>query len=154
VEAIQTERPVVLTLRSAAAELYVLPWELVTIKATGQHLAELPRVLVRYEWPETVTTPLREPMPEKGGRILLCWSAAGGAVPAAEHVAAIADAHQASDHSFSAERDVLKHASATRLAEALESAQRSGPPISVLHLLCHGGAIGQNFGLTLDGPES
>src|SRR5262245_7407146 len=45
VAAQQAERLVVVTVRSAAAELYALPWELVTLKSTGQHLAELPGVL-------------------------------------------------------------------------------------------------------------
>ena len=34
------KREVVLTIRSAAAELYALPWELVTLRTTGQHLAD------------------------------------------------------------------------------------------------------------------
>ena len=33
----------------AAAELYALPWELRTLRATGQSLGGLPGVLVRYE---------------------------------------------------------------------------------------------------------
>jgi hypothetical protein len=150
--AVKAKRSVILTLRSAAAELYALPWELVTIKSTGQHLAELPGVLLRYEWPETTTMPAT-PLPGRRGRILVGWSAAGGAVPAADHLAAIERACRASGHSFSAERDVIANLSVVRLAEALDAAQNSDEPVAVLHLLCHGGAIGKNFGLLLDGDD-
>jgi hypothetical protein len=58
-DAIKHGRQVVVTIRAAAAELYALPWELLTIEATGQHIGELPGLLVRYEWPETETAPQR-----------------------------------------------------------------------------------------------
>lgn len=45
-QAIKEQRRVVLTLRSAAAELYALPWELITLKRSGQHIGELQGVLV------------------------------------------------------------------------------------------------------------
>ena len=56
--ATRQNREVVLTIRSAAAELYALPWELTTLRNTGQHLAELPELLLRYEWPDTESAPL------------------------------------------------------------------------------------------------
>lgn len=34
--AVQAHRPVILTIRSAAAELYALPWELLALRSTGQ----------------------------------------------------------------------------------------------------------------------
>ena len=60
VEARAARRRVHLTIRSAAAELYALPWELLTLRADGQHLGALEHVLLRYAWPgtATVTTPL------------------------------------------------------------------------------------------------
>lgn len=150
-EAVAAQRPVILTVRSAAAELYALPWELCTLKSTGQHVGELPGVLLRYEWPETATTP--EPPRARRGRILVCWSAAGGTVPAAELTASITRACQAAAHPFVPERDLIAHTSLERLAEALEQAQRSGQPIAVLHLLCHGAAAGPTFGLALDSEQ-
>jgi hypothetical protein len=150
--ALQEQRRVALTLRFAAAELYSLPWELLTLKSTGQHIAELPGVLVRYEWPETLS--LREnPAERHGGRILVGWSAEGGAVPAAEHIAAIGRASQVRPGSFRPELDVCAHASLGRLAAALEAAQSAGSPVTVLHLLCHGRVDGQTFGLSLDGDR-
>lgn len=152
--AVQSQQRVILTLRSAAAELYSLPWELITLKGTGQHIAELPGVLVRYEWPSTTTAPEQPSL--SAGRVLLAWSAAGGEVPVARHVSAIA-ALQGPEPSgprvFDAERDVLPHASLGRLAAALDEAQSSERPITVLHLLCHGGALGTSFGLVLNGEQ-
>jgi hypothetical protein len=153
-QAVKDQRRVVLTLRSAAAELYALPWELITLKGTGQHLAELPSVLVRYEWPGTSATPEPTSPSAEGGRILLGWSAAAGAVPATEHTAAIATACQDRPDTFDPQRDVLANASVGRLDEILEAAQQKGPPIAVLHILCHGSAAGQTFGLALDGEHS
>lgn len=139
--AVQQRRPVHLTVRSAAAELFALPWELLTLRATGQSLGGLPGVLVRYEWPETGTAP---PSPTSGpDRVLVAWSAAGGGVPAADHLSAIRAAGLAPE--------VLANASPTRLADELARATREGRPIAALHLLCHGGKRGQVFGLVLDG---
>lgn len=152
-QAIKDRKRVILTLRSAAAELYSLPWELITLKGSGQHLAELPEVLVRYEWPGTTTVPELVPPSSSPGRILLCWSAAGGTVPASEHIAAIHKACERNPQSFDPERDVLPHASLGKLDEILAAAQRTGPPISVLHILCHGSASGQTFGLSLHGED-
>ncbi len=152
--AVAESRPVALTLRSAAAELYALPWELLALKPSGQHLGELPGVLVRYEWPETKSAS-EEPSPRPDGqRILFAWSAAGGAVPAAEHLAAIDQACQSGFQSFSAPRDVLEQASYGRLQAALAAAKEEGKPIAILHLLCHGTAIGSTFGLKLNGDSA
>jgi WD40 repeat protein len=151
--AVAANQPFLLTIRSAAAELYALPWELLTIKATGQHIAELPGVMIRFEWPDTRSAADGWPHAE-GGRILFAWSAALGAVPAAEHQRALERACQAGYYRFAPETDVLAHASCGQLSEVLAAAGRSGPPIRVLHLLCHGAASGSSFGLGLcsDGP--
>ena len=97
--AVERQRSVVLTLRSAAAELYALPWELMTLQKGGQQLGELPSVLLRYEWPDVSAAPER-PHRAPGGRILLGWSAAGGAIPALEHRQAIERACQQAEHPF------------------------------------------------------
>jgi WD40 repeat protein len=145
---------VLLTLRSAAAELYALPWELLSLGPSGQHIAELPELLLRYEWPGTRTATAVAAGPRgEGGRILFAFSAAGGAVPASEQLAAIRDACQRGYHQFEVERDVLPQVSYARLAIALDAAQREGPPIEVLHILCHGAAEGGTFGLCFDGPD-
>lgn len=145
------KREVVLTIRSAAAELYALPWELVTLRTTGQHLAELPDVLLRYEWPETCSAPPAPAAEDEAGRILFAWSAAAGPVPAAEHLTAIEAACEQGHYPFSREADVVTHASCARIVAALTAAQKEGAPFAVLHLLCHGSADGVNFGLALDG---
>lgn len=147
-EVVKLQRRAVVTIRAAAAELYALPWELLTIEATGQHIGELPEVLVRYEWPETETAP-RSASPT--GRLLLAWS---GHVPAAEHQAAIAEACAAGPHAFDPAQDVLADASCGRLSARLDAATREGRPIEVLHLLCHGTVTGSAFGLALEDDES
>jgi WD40 repeat protein len=153
-QATEQGRRVLLTVRSAAAELYALPWELLTLKASGQHVGELADVLLRYEWPDTATA-AEKPLPRRGGgRVLLAWSAAGGAVPAAEHVQAIAAACRASCHPFDEERDVLSQVSMGRLSDTLFAAKAEGRPISILHLLCHGAPLGGSFGLVFDGETA
>ncbi|APR75292.1 High-affnity carbon uptake protein Hat/HatR [Minicystis rosea] len=153
-DALSHGRRVHVTLRASAAELYLLPWELITFKATGQHLGELPNCLVRYEWPGTRTaTPTPDPPPE-GGRILLAWSAAGGAVAVAEHVDAIRRASMGGHYPFDPDRDILPHVSLTGLHEALDAPER---PVSVLHLLCHGGPLESRsdaYGLVWDSSST
>lgn len=151
VAASRAGKQVILTIRSAAAELYALPWELLTDKGSGQHLGALPSVLIRYEWPQTHTA-AESPSPRpEGGRILFAWSATGGAVPANEQVQAIRSACASGFLPFDEDHDVLPNVSCERLVATLEAAKAKGQPISVLHLLCHGGASGSTFGLLLNG---
>ncbi|HNN95756.1 MAG TPA: CHAT domain-containing protein, partial [Pseudomonadota bacterium] len=151
-QALDGGREVVLTLRSSAAELYSLPWELLPLKS-GMFLGELEGLLLRCEWPESPSQ--REgPSPRaEGGRILFAWSAAGGAVPAAEHAGALATACVAGAQPWNAGSDILAQASLERLVQRLKEARDVGPPIHVLHLLCHGGPAGSGFGLCLDGRD-
>lgn len=151
-EAQRASERVVLTIRSAAAELYALPWELLTLRVTGQHLGELPDVLLRYEWPDSTSAPSACP-PNQTGRFLLAWSAAAGPVPVVEHLSALQSACRQSGLPFDAEREVVAHVSCGRLIAALDSAQKSGAAVRVLHLLCHGGTVGSTFGLSLDADE-
>lgn len=152
IEAAVTEgRSVILTIRSAAAELFALPFELVSVRATGQHLGEIPGVVLRYAWPETATT-AESPAPRlDDGRILVAWSASGGAVPAGDHIRAITTAATLGGLELVPERDVLKNADLRALAKAL--ADPNAPPVSVLHLLAHGARSGSVYGLTLDDGE-
>lgn len=150
--AVERREQVTITLRSSAAELYALPWELLTLR-TGQTLGECDSVLLRFEWPDNPAR-AEEPSPRReGGRILLAWSAAGGSVPVAEHIKAIRAATKQGGCAFDEERDVVAQASLDRIVEALASAQSAGEPIAVLHLLCHGTKIGTTYGLVLDGDD-
>ncbi|WP_437627888.1 nSTAND1 domain-containing NTPase [Sorangium sp. So ce1151] len=151
-KALDAGRPVHLTLRLGAAELYALPWELVPLGATGRPLGSLPGFLLRYEWPDTRTARPEPDPPPEGGRILLAWSAAGGVVPADDHLAAIRRACREGRYpGFNRKRDVVPHASLGRLREALEAG-----PVAVLHILCHGtqlDAAGTSYGLVLDADD-
>lgn len=151
-DALAAGRRVFLTIRSSAAELYALPWELLAMRSTGQSLGALPGVFIRYEWPQTSTAADSGPRSEEE-RILFAWSAAGGAVPAAEQLRALRGAAQNSLHPFDPERDVLAHMSSRRLAAALTAASQERKPIAVLHLLCHGQGVGSTFGLCVDADE-
>ncbi|WP_159397583.1 CHAT domain-containing protein [Sorangium cellulosum] len=151
--ALRDGRRVHLTVRSSAAELYALPWELLTLRASGQHLGELPGCLIRYEWPGTETAGPEPGQQAEGGRILFAWSAAGGAVPAEAHLGALRRASAEGYHPFDVDRDVLPHVSPAALYKALNG---GGPPVSVLHILCHGGALAPSaeaFGLVWDASE-
>lgn len=152
-EAIQAGRPVILTLRLAAAELFALPWELLVLRANGQHIGEPPNLLVRYEWPETQAR-AEEPSPRpEQGRVLLAWSASAGPVPATEYIDSIAQAAQSAGYPFDPDHDVLPQTSLARVTDALADAQRSGRFVSVLNILCHGGEQAGSFGLCLDGNQ-
>ncbi len=150
---LDADEPVRITVRSAAAELYALPWELTTIGSSGRHLGEHPTCLVRYEWPDPASEDAPAVVAPEGGRILFAWSAAGGGVPAEAHLTAIAGACKAAHHPFDAVRDTVANASRVSLREALST----GETVAVLHLLCHGGAAtasADSYGLLLDGEGS
>ena len=157
--AVRDGERVVLTIRSTAAELTALPWELATIAATGQRLGELPGVLIRHAWPGTTSHPALRPgsaARREGGRILLVSSDSLGAVPLEEHRAAIERACQRGHARalFDRERDVIQRASLDRLAEVLEQAEKREQPIAVLHVLCHGTSRGQRGDLGHDADDS
>lgn len=153
-EAVKAGEPVFITISSNAAELYALPWELLTLESSGQRIGELPGVLLRYAWPGTETVPESPGRPE-GGRILFAHSDSLGAVPADEHQRAILDACERGfyDENFTPDRDVIARASLDAIAQALEEAHDSDDSIAVLHLLCHGTSSGESgkevFGLGL-----
>lgn len=148
-QATRAHQPIDLTIRSAAAELYAVPWELLTLKDSGQLLGSLPGLVLRYEWPGTTTAAARVPGP-RCGRVLFAWSAAGGDLPAGKHLAALKTAFHALPGGFEPTRDVLAHTSLASLRGALTNAGTGGAPIDVLHILCHGGPIGETCGLVLD----
>ncbi|WP_437683336.1 nSTAND1 domain-containing NTPase [Sorangium sp. So ce131] len=130
-----------LTIESDAPEIYALPWELMTM-GTGQHLAELPSVLVRRELPGGSTPPPRPDPMEEEGRIVLAWSSAGGSVPLEEHREAIQRACRFGQPAFDPGRDVVELVSTETLARVLRDGGRGAtPPVRVLHVLCHGARL-------------
>jgi WD40 repeat protein len=135
-------RAVCLTVRSAADELYTLPWELLDVGGTP--LYQTDDCLLRFQRPGPGGEPAMAP-PAQSERVLVAWS---GAVPAGEHIDAIAAAARAGHVRFDAARDVLAHASATSIESALRE-----QPAAILHLVCHGRALdgGRAYGLELAG---
>lgn len=153
---------VFLTIRSSAAEMYSLPFELIALLGSDQPLGRLPHLCIRYEWQATHTAP-EEPNPRPaGGRILLAHSSAGGiAVPALDHQQAIAESMEKAGLPFDTNRDVLGGVTLSSLTKALTRTAHH-EPVSILHLLVHGSegglafspddassSIGQVDGLTL-----
>lgn len=124
-----------LVFRLAALELYNLPWELLPLKTTAQALGEVPRCHIRYESPGAGASTRAAPTME--GRILLAWSTAGGHVPAAQHAEELAAASADVGDFFLLSRDILSGISRRALAEELANPHK--PPVTALHLLCHGG---------------
>ncbi len=145
--AASAERPLILTIRSAAAELFALPWGLVTIEGDGRHLAELPHVVLRHEWSGAESPP---PLSDVPARILVVWSAAGGAIPHTEHIEAIQRACEQRQIPFDRQRDVIAHVTPKALAEALDDRRR---PVTALHILCHGEASEAGAGLLFDSED-
>jgi hypothetical protein len=154
--ALAQRRRIRLTIRSAAAELYALPWELLRLSGQGLPLWAYPGVTIRYTWPGTHTTaPSPDPRPE-GGRILFAWSEAGGVMPKAEHLEALENAAKAGHLSFDPAQDVLPEVSLKKLGDKLEQASADGKPYAILHLLCHGEPLGgepRTFGLSWNGSS-
>jgi hypothetical protein len=155
IEAHARGAPVHITICSSAhaEELYALPWDLLALDASGQHLAELPGVLVRYAWRRNPTIS-GDSDDEPGGRILLAWSAAAGEVPAAAHRDALQRACGKHSPVFASKRDVLPHVSWGRLEDALRGAAAHGEPVRALHILCHGAVRGRSFCLAWNDDHS
>ena len=127
-----------LTLSAVPPELYLLPWEVIHVGASGKYLSDHASAQVRYAMPGLEPRKI-QPAPQTPG-VLFGWSAAGGAVPHEEHAAAIRAAAAAGGVTF---RELAEVGEAS-----LQTALDAGPP-SVLHLLCHGspGAAGEPPGL-------
>ncbi len=150
--------PVSLTIRSNAGELYLLPWELLSIGPIT-HVGFLSKLLVRYEWPDTRATPRLAGLSQTArGRVVFAWSAAGGKVDAARHVKVIERSLDAAaglfDDAGGRALDVIEGASVESIRARLERAKAAREPVAVLHLLCHGGTSDDGvFGLVLNSAE-
>jgi WD40 repeat protein len=154
VAAVARGEPVTVTLRLAAAELFALPWELLSLSGSGLALGAQPGVLLRYAWPDTRSPrwpASDEAARHEGGRLIVAWSAAGGAVPAAEHTQAVATACAQAGLPFDEGRDVVQAVSLSRLSQVLAALAREPVPEPViLHILCHGLRQQGSFGLGWD----
>lgn len=150
-EALRRGEAVHIAVRSSAAELYALPWELLTVGASGKAIAEISELTLSYEWPETHTTPIAPEPPAEGGRVLLAASDAGGAVPLDAQAMHIARACAEGGLSFDPEQDILTNASLASLEAAFGLAKSTDRPIRVLHLLAHGQGGPGGYGVALQG---
>ena len=126
-EAEKRGEELLVSVSSAAPELYVLPWEVTRSSGSDIYLADYSGVLLRYTVPELGPRSLLDAPPQPG--VLFGWSAAGGPVPHDDHREAICAAAQDAGVGFR-ELAAIDQAS---LEAALDE-----EPLSVLHLLCHG----------------
>ncbi|HRI69137.1 MAG TPA: CHAT domain-containing protein, partial [Polyangium sp.] len=158
-KAYAAKQPIRLTIRSAAAELYALPWELTRLEDNDLALAQIPDCTIRYTWPTAANRAVvnAAPRPE-GGRILYAWSPGNGSsVPWKEHLEALEAARDAigGDEKqrrelFDRERDMVAHASFQAIRSKLEhAALQEKRPYDILHLLCHGGDLEDGEGIGL-----
>lgn len=134
------EERVELTISSEAAQLYMLPFELLREKTGGTPLGLEPRISVRYQW-----LGRRAARAEGGGergRLLVAWAAPKHDVPHAEHIRELVAADVPWSFNPDPEVDVVAKASLRSLTERLDAAKAEGRPVRVLHLLCHGAAKG------------
>ena len=138
-----------LRISSSAAELYALPWELMTLPGSGAHLGALAAVQVTYRWPATTcAAPAAAPRPE-GGRVVLAWSRAFGPVGERAVADALAAAAREGHVPWDMSSDEIADVSLPGLVAALEADVAAGRAPAVLHLLCHGAPSGGGYGLGL-----
>ncbi|QSQ23213.1 SAVED domain-containing protein [Pyxidicoccus parkwayensis] len=147
-QASKAKRPIHVTIRSNAPELYYLPWELLKLEPSGSFLVELPNCCIRYEWPQR---PPEDELPRPVGRILVAFPATDGELPFEGQLKAIAATCRKEGFEFDLDRDVLSPVTRTSLANALSDNVK---PVTALHLLCHGGVKPSGaYGLRLDSVE-
>lgn len=130
-------------MRFHAAELYALPWELVRVN--GRQLGTYDSLDLRYVLPgaQRKRAELHE-----GARVLFAWSEAGGELPHDGHRQAWRRALQ---QAGLRELDELPDAGLERLCAVLREASNAGEPVTILHVLAHGGRAGdEHVGLVLD----
>jgi hypothetical protein len=136
-----------LTVVSAAAELFMLPWELLPI---GERpLGVCPGAVVHYRMAHVAVREVAEPAQ---GRVLFAWSVSAGGVMEREHVEAVTQALGPSWVKFDPATDVIAHASFQAVREALVRGRSEGRPYTVLHVLCHGARQGETASLCLTEP--
>ncbi len=139
---------VVVTIRSAASELFRLPWELAQLDGNTP-ICNTDGVVLRYEVPAAKNNGADCTSESRWGhdnRIAVAWSHQGGAVSWGGLVELV----QGLVPEFDSERDVLRHASVASLKALLQQ----DPRVRILHILCHGGGNAQTgYGLLLDGSD-
>lgn len=164
-QALAVDHTVYITLQLHAAELFLLPWELVRLPPDVRYLSQRPDVLLRYTWPGVRANPATRSVTE---RVLLAWSAGGGKLPVKSHERALRHASgrdrqpdrqsdiqpvgQSSsptpEPGFDDGGAILGSVTRQSLRARLEKAAVAGAPVTVLHLLCHGVEDDGGFGLS------
>lgn len=143
--AVREKRPIRLTIRSRARELYALPWELLVLPDSALRLAEVSDLLIRFSWPRTDTVPRAST--EDGGRILFAWA---GDVQPKQHGLGI---QNACNLGFLSPAEELPNATLQSIVEKLDEAAKDSNPYTIIHILCHGAESRGRPGLLLEDVE-
>ncbi len=129
-------RPVHVTFRLGASELFALPWELVRFAGSETRLGEHEGALIRYEEMDAgpVASPGVDP-PKVGGGVLFAWAGAPDDIGLDRHLDALAAGFGLPRAKLDSGRgsEILPNATLDAIDDAL-----SKRPAAVLHLLCHG----------------
>jgi hypothetical protein len=130
-----------------AVELFALPWSLTRLR-NGQTLGDHGHCIIQFEW--TGDMPSSSTLPSDG-RLLFAWSDAGDPVPDDDHRKLLMESWPG----YLPERDELPSVGLEHLEQVLSEAERSGQPVQILHILCHGGAMPDGtFGLVWSAPTA
>ncbi|HRI63453.1 MAG TPA: CHAT domain-containing protein [Polyangium sp.] len=144
----QKNKRVVVTIRSAASELFRLPWELAQFDGNTP-ICNTDSVVLRYEVPGAKNNGADCASESRWGhdnRVAIAWSHQGGAVSWGGLVEIV----QSLVPAFDSERDVVRNASVASLKTLLQQE----PRVRILHILGHGGGNAKTgYGLLLDGSD-
>ncbi|HEY8379267.1 MAG TPA: hypothetical protein VIK91_22390, partial [Nannocystis sp.] len=132
-------------IRTAAAELDLLPWELLTFAGHDEPLAALSGLRLRYRRPDAQPPEIPPAARPEGGRFVLACGSATRPIDPAPFVDAIAASARLQGLAFDPATDVLAPVSLSELAAALEN---STPP-AILHIVGRGVARGDIIDLGL-----
>lgn len=141
------ERPVILTLRLEAIELFELPWALLRLGESEAEIGTDSRFLLRYQWRGTSTA--QHDLPAAAtGRVLFAHAGVGTDQDATKRergeacvkgvIAAIEQACSSGHVDVFQRSDVLASATIAGIKQRFRQAAERRDPYTVLHILCHG----------------
>ncbi len=126
-------RQVRLNILCGATELLWLPWEALPV-GTSSSLSALVGGPIRYAWPGSGTRPGAPGPHPDGGRLLLVCAGDEGFCGGIHRALRAALGQPGPPRFCDPDRDVLHRPSLAQLVEVLEARERSGRPVTMLHL--------------------
>lgn len=130
--ALDAGQPVDITVVANTAEVYRLPWGLLTFADQGTSVQAHEQVVIGYAWPTNwpADDGLLRLASTRPTRVVFAWSAAGGSVPACRHREELIRAFGP---------DVVREVDNVSLGRLVETFQGiESDAVVALHILCHG----------------